>query len=625
MVDPGSRRSQHISISRFIIYNTITKLWNYIIKLPHELVGQKVIGILSVKDLVNLDSALINRTVRSEFLLILQHCLPLKYHPQLKGYEWLKKKKCRISSISLLLSQTDIFQIDTSIIETIELHINGIPKEHEINQLNVKHNLKKITQLQISNIEENNGTMINKLISLLINLKKITITAITASNLIWINNLNIIPIKLEAIEIYTPILSNNLGNYITHCSKLRSLQIWNVINWEQNPNIVLEALGRNCNNLEYLYIYNPSTIQIHDNGIIGLAQGCKYLHSLYILQYDYMLITDYSIIELTKNCNNLQTISMNKANKLTHNSLITISEYKLPIKQLDIPWIPIDSIEVALQCAHALSRITNLPTSIKCMNLCLPYMTSITNITIDDTMDLYKAETLLTNIAVHCKCIHTISVYTSTNIILEQLIILASNNTLKSVAIKDASILTDIVLAELAKYCPRLKHISISKCTLLTDTSLIALSEHCTILYNLYITHSSLITDNGLIALSEKCSQLTIVTILDCKQIGNHNFSLFIQKCIKLQSFIVRNCPEFNDSCIINISKYCYQLQELIIENCDHITEASIIELVKKCHKLSRLIVPSSILSVWSMYQLQHLRNKNIYNTGNTVLRIYRR
>lgn len=72
----------------------------------------------------------------------------------------------------LLLSETDIFQIDTSVIETFVLHVNRIPNQHEINQLNVKHNLKKITHLQISNMEENNGTMINKLISHLINLKK---------------------------------------------------------------------------------------------------------------------------------------------------------------------------------------------------------------------------------------------------------------------------------------------------------------------------------------------------------------------------------------------------------------------------------------------------------------------
>lgn len=98
--------------------------------------------------------------------------MPFKYHSQFKGYEWLKKKKCRISSILLLLSETDIFQIDTSVIETFVLHVNRIPNQHEINQLNVKHNLKKITHLQISNMEENNGTMINKLISHLINLKK---------------------------------------------------------------------------------------------------------------------------------------------------------------------------------------------------------------------------------------------------------------------------------------------------------------------------------------------------------------------------------------------------------------------------------------------------------------------
>lgn len=42
-------------------------MWNYINKLPHELVGQNVIGLLSVKDLVNLDSTRINSSIRISF------------------------------------------------------------------------------------------------------------------------------------------------------------------------------------------------------------------------------------------------------------------------------------------------------------------------------------------------------------------------------------------------------------------------------------------------------------------------------------------------------------------------------------------------------------------------------
>ena len=571
-------------------------MWNYIDKLPIELVGQKVLGLLSLKDLVNLDSALLNKTVRSDFLTILQHCLPLNYDPRLAGYQWLKKRNCRISCIKLSLNQKDCFDIDTSIVEKLKLVVNRIPTLLDINQLQENHTVSKITSIHIYNMEGNNGTVINQMISILSNLNTIILSASEESHLTWLCDMKTINTNIEEVIIFTPVVSYDLANFITQCKKLKRLEILNVVSWEEDPNIFLENVGRNCSDFEYFKTYNPSSTLIDDTGIIALAHGCPNLHTL-LLSFASAL-TDRSIIAVAQHCPKFKALTLHDANKLTSASLIAISKHRLPINSLDIPWIPIDSVEVAAQCAHALSRITNLPVSNESVQVYLPYMTSLTRFTIRNSMDASHTEAVLTAITAHCRQLHTVAICGRTEAILQQLIALACNNPyLTSVCLNEATALTDSLLAELAKHCPKLTNIDISNSLLLTDT--------------------------GLIALSESCLQLNSIEFENCTQIGDALFSVFLQNCLKLGRIRVRACPLFSDSSLLALSAHSRQLNFLFVRNCGLITEAAIVELVQNCHKLSLLWVPSAVLSEFTKWQLLSQRNSNLYRTGHAGLTIY--
>ena len=571
-------------------------MWNCIAKLPLELMGQQVLGLLSVKDLVNLDSALISRIVRSEFLTMLKHCLPLNYDPRLVGYQWLKKKKCRISRITLSLSQKDCFEIDTSIIESIELNADRIPTMDDINKLNQNHFVRKITKLYISHIGGNSGRLINQMMSVLANLVIITISASEDSHLTWLKDMEPISNNIEEIQVYTPLMSYYLANFITQCKKLKKLHSFNVTRWEEDPNSFLGTLGTNCPCLDCFYAYNPSKTLVQDTGIIALAQGCPYLHTLFLSVAS--ALTDTSVLALAQHCPNLQSVILFGANKLTPSSLIALSERRLPRKSLDIPWIPIDSAEVAAQCAHALSRIRIPPAPTKSVQFCLPYMSPLKDFTLERSMEVCQAEAVLADVAAHCRQLHTVSVCGSTEAILQQLIILASTNPcLTSVTLYKATTLTDLALTEIVRHCPRLINISIS--------------------------HSPSLTDTGLIALSELCLQLRCVSLHSCTQIMYTSLNIFLQNCFNLDSLGVIKCPLFTDSCLLALSKHAQHLDRLYIKDCNEITEVAIIELVQNCHKLSVLWAPSAVLSEFTKWQLLSQRNSDLYRTGHTRLTIY--
>ena len=98
-------------------------MWSYICMLPFEVVGQHVLASVDLKSLVKLDSAIMEHKQRAEFLELLNYCPPVAIHQDIQASNaellWFKRRKCRIQEIKLSLSQSDYYDVDTSIADRV--------------------------------------------------------------------------------------------------------------------------------------------------------------------------------------------------------------------------------------------------------------------------------------------------------------------------------------------------------------------------------------------------------------------------------------------------------------------------------------------------------------------------
>ena len=86
---------------------------------------------------------------------------------------------------------------------------------------------------------------------------------------------------------------------------------------------------------------------------------------------------------------------LSSINNITYKSLIALSERGLPLKELDMSYIPnIPTTDIARRCSHALSCIRHIYTNHLYGNgqdatILIPYMTGLTSVDLDYYCDSY--------------------------------------------------------------------------------------------------------------------------------------------------------------------------------------------------------------------------------------------
>ena len=356
-------------------------------------------------------------------------------------------------------------------------------------------------------------------------------------------------------------------------------------------------LGQACPILEEFYINTMTNNTVTDISIIGFIQNCSKLQTLILYIH---AITDTSITAIAQYCPNLQKISINLSTNFTYTSIIALSERGLPLEELDIPWIPIPSAEIAAQCAHALSRIRTVEFEPNINDsFCWPYMIGQRKLSLKNQLNQANRESILTNVVQHCCQLENITICGSSDVIIQLLIALAKKNPyISSLYLYEATALTDISLIELVKLCPHLRFISISKCSLVTETGIIALSEQCMKLAQQIISNSSWLTDTTILALSVNSKKLFQLSLRECTHLTNNS--------------------------ILALSQHCQRLSCFEIPHSNLITEAAIVELVQQCHQLRYLEVSSDSISDETIEQLETQRSSdgNLYLAGYSPLTI---
>ena len=531
-------------------------MFSYIHMLPPEVVGQHVLAFLSLKHLAHLDNAIINHKYRAEFLELLTYCPPIAINDAFKriklGLLWFKHKKCRIKEIKLSLSQPECFDIDTSMVDRVVLHIDQRLIPSDIDKLSQSLVAYSINNVTVFNQQDN--AIMYSLFKLLHNVKELTVHYYGRAEkpFAWLESTLNAGVLLSEFTCGFSELTYDIMNFIFQQGhNLTSLNLVSLHVWEIDPNEFLKELGCACSRLEILTLNNWSEKYkpVCQDGFIALVRSCR---SLQTIEITALVLTDLTMIAIAQHCPHLRILVLcsDSAVQLTYVALTALSKQYLPREKLEIPWIPIPSAEVTAECAHALSRIHSFkPTPALASNvpsLYVCYLRSLHNLDLQEGLSERGTLEVLTAITAHCRQVHTIIVCGSTQAILQQLTALASTN-------------------------PSLARINMHKATALTDTVLVELIKQCPRLTKIYIHHSHLLTHTGIIALSMRLPGITSVHLNDCTRLTN--------------------------ACILALSEHCKYLEFFTIKQCDQLTEAALIPLVQFCRHLQYLRVSPSNMS----------------------------
>ena len=191
-------------------------------------------------------------------------------------------------------------------------------------------------------------------------------------------------------------------------------------------------------------------------------------------------VDDVAVIAIAQHCPKLETLLLWSRN-ITWTSLLALSERGLPLKELDMSYIPlIPTADIARRCSHALSCIRSVNTNDLHQNgqnasTLISYMTELTSVYLCYCDAKYKP--LLTQ---HCHKLTEIVVSDNSYSVADILSLCQANPLLQELYYYSSRAITDTTLIELLHACPHLHTLDLRYENDITDIGILTLSEHCT-------------------------------------------------------------------------------------------------------------------------------------------------
>ena len=258
-----------------------------------------------------------------------------------------------------------------------------------------------------------------------------------------------------------------------YCPYLKKLS-WIFESGESGSYNILQSIASNCPHLRSLVVWVDFISSAEaDADLTAFAEKCPQLEELSL---DCRQLTDQSVIALAQHCSRLQKLKLRWC-KLTVASLIALSERGLPLEELDIPSIPVPSVVIAAQCAHALSRIRELNTGRTHSTFAIQYMTGLRELELDSSEDHLLVLHLL---QLRCTGLEKVSIDSSSSITPQQLCELVTKcPQLCAVDINKGNFTADAVLLELARSCPHLQEVTLCGSSEVTEEGVLTLAAHC--------------------------------------------------------------------------------------------------------------------------------------------------
>ena len=479
---------------------------DYLTLLPLDLLGQEIFGFLELQDIITLENAACSYSYQKLLRDMLPYCPPVALHHDIsllsdKGWNLCHKIRCPIEHTKLNLEILNGLQIEDFVLENIELIVLKNTSLQDIYPLHDSNISCRITKLRI--IGSQKANVINVLLSYLKNVRCLYLQELEDSNLLmWMDSIKSFSSALKELSISK--VSYGYMSIAKQCSLLEKVSL------EQASSVELSTIAQYSPQLRSLCIKllrfdTEAEMLVHMRAFV---EKCAVLEELRLVTVN---LTDGIAIALSEHCIRLKKLVLSSS-RTTPSALVVLSERGLPLEELDVSFIEVPSAELAAQCAHTLSRITQLNTYMfdyRDADLCyeLQYITGLREIVFDSWKDHLLVPKLL-----QCSALRSITVHYCSSITLPQLLNVVSQ------------------CAQL-----RVLHIWLDLCA--ADELLLQLACSCPHLQELVFINISLkraITDAGVIALSRRCRQLKVLKLHEQIDVKGGSMRLLLHSCRRL-------------------------------------------------------------------------------------------
>ena len=321
-------------------------------KLPVDMFKHELLPYLTVRDIVNLDCAIMNHEYRDELM------------QKIGGMELIEDfLNISMGNIPPLLKWLGLRGIFISNMRMRLIHTYRMPKMLFNNNNKDQFKLNKdVNKVVIHSIEIHDchsyrisDDTIQKIAQYCIGLQSLSIFDCRAISDAGLINISQQYPKLLSLKLYycVELTDASIISISTHCTGLQSLKLGccRQITDESIISISSHCTGLLSLNLAYNYEITDASIisisthctglqslnlihcdQVTDESILAISTHCTRLQSLN-LKHCY-LITDASIISISTHCTTLQSLNLDRCNLITDQSIIAISTHCTGLQSL---------------------------------------------------------------------------------------------------------------------------------------------------------------------------------------------------------------------------------------------------------------------------------------------------
>lgn len=575
--------------------------------IPPDLIRDRLIPLLDLESCVRLDSAVLNKSLRTNWLEGLTQALLLDPHVSVQndGLSWIREKQLRPLHVEMQGNVSDAIAMescDDVFSELTTLFVNGcqnitdaavaliIERSTKLRALKFDHcyrimhfqlrnsgsrTLKELHFVDCTTLDESTFT------SLVVNCPNLEVINISGCDRLTdtsVLEMSSSCTKLREFQfrIYGNMTMQSVHYLAQKCSNLRKIVDTSVLeaatitseHLDHRYSDVLVDLAKQCPLLEHVELQAPF---IMDHQLKLFAHNCPHLHTFNIGLNEFLF--GDGVENLVVNCTSLTHLNLANMINLSEAVLLTIAEYCTTLTTLHLPrgmdfggdlLCDIWRVNPGLQTLGLTSYLTD---EAQILDVTLVNTASLTHLNISNN---YIAETSLLTLFAQSPALRHLDMSCTTN---------ASSAP---------------VLECLGRFCPLLHTLILSQSHRhdYPPPALTALAEYCTSLTTLTLagTHD---TEEGIYAIIAQNPKLEFLDLSWCSQMTDYTIHTLSKSCAHLHTLKLKDTT-ISDAAFCALAKRCRRLRKVYLDCCGFVTLKCITQLARNNRKLEYLSVTQS-------------------------------
>ena len=595
--------------------------------LPEDMMRKQVLSFLELREIVRLDSALANHTLRKYLLISIVNTV-LNGTIDCGHLNWCKARKCSAKTlrISSILENDFPFHFDVlSPFEILEVCTTAKLSEHAL------HKFLSAGDFKILNIQSFYCMRPHHLLPFESDLSLLEINVS--------DNMNLREDVLIALVSRCPLLQTinaTAGIYFTeqlpialskHCPQLRKVALYTFSDLDEEDELMEQQstgyseLFQSCRQLQVVDCggdFNITNVQTLADCCTGLISVTLNYVKFFPWTETHTVRFDAALTALVQNNPHIHTLKLSDFQHISEACLCAIAHYlpnlqTLYLDRCQASLTGLASIRVNGTKLLSLEMFRYRPISADIVGtylpMCILKTLHIFSNTLRDAQLFTIAQanpTITTLIIESSMAYHTEVQYRpvlTSNALCEALsylphleVFTAERYIYRNRQDQYAIQLEGSVLYTLAQNCPMLTSVSISGHADLSNNAMSALSN-LTLLRELHARQCACLLDSSVVAIAEGCPRLEVINFASCPHISTNGISALARCCRRLVQVDLRQCRGVKDSDIQNLIRRSYHLQFLSIAKNPQLTFVAVAELPLYCPSINIKLNVSTLFS----------------------------